>query len=131
MLLAHKIEIRPTDEQADYLNRACGSRRHCYNQLLNHFQQPNVKWSKTNAYQHFINVIRPAFPWYNEVSSRVTRNAIDDLDNAYKHFWRRVKENKPANPKAKTFREKFGYPTFKKKARLSRLRCENLPSSMS
>ena len=117
MLLAHKIEIRPTDEQADYLNRACGSRRHCYNQLLNHFQQPNVKWSKTNAYQHFINVIRPAFPWYNEVSSRVTRNAIDDLDNAYKHFWRRVKENKPANPKAKTFREKFGYPTFKKKGK--------------
>lgn len=117
MLLAHKIEIRPTDEQADYLNRACGSRRHCYNQLLNHFQQPNVKWSKTNAYQHFINVIRPAFPWYNEVSSRVTRNAIDDLDNAHKHFWRRVKENKPANPKAKTFREKFGYPTFKKKGK--------------
>ena len=95
--------------------RACGSRRHCYNQLLAHFQQSGAKWSKAAAYPHFIGVIRPAFPWYNEVSSRVTRNAIDDLDNAYQHFWRRVRENKPANPKAKTFRERFGYPTFKKK----------------
>ncbi len=104
MLLAHKIELRPTAEQAEYFARACGSRRHCYNQLLAHFQQPGVKWSKSAAYQHFIAVIRPAFPWYNEVSSRVTRNAIDDLDNAYKHFFRRVKLG-----------QKPGYPTFKKK----------------
>lgn len=117
MLLAHKIEIRPTAAQADYLARACGSRRHCYNQLLAHFQQPGVKWSKAAAYQQFIAVIRPAFPWYNEVSGRVTRNAIDDLDNAFRHFWRRVNTNKPANPKAKTFRERFGYPTFKKKGK--------------
>ncbi|WP_353573169.1 helix-turn-helix domain-containing protein, partial [Candidatus Albibeggiatoa sp. nov. BB20] len=34
MLLAHKVELRPTKEQAVYLDKACGSRRHCYNQLL-------------------------------------------------------------------------------------------------
>ena len=104
MLLAHKIELRPTVAQADYLSRACGARRHCYNQLLIHFKQDGVKWSKAAAYQHYIKVIRPAFPWYNEVSSRVTRNAIDDLDNAFKHFFRRVKAG--LNP---------GFPTFKKK----------------
>lgn len=104
MLLAHKIELRPTTEQADYLARACGSRRHCYNRLLEHFSKKDVKWSKAAAYQHYIKVIRPAFPWYNEVSSRVTRNAIDDLDNAFKHFFRRVKLG-----------QKPGFPTFKKK----------------
>jgi len=104
MLLAHKIELRPTAEQADYLARACGSRRHCYNQLLEHFSQKEVKWSKAAAYQHYIKVIRPAFPWYNEVSSRVTRNAIDDLDNAFKHFFRRVKLGQTP-----------GFPAFKKK----------------
>ena len=104
MLLAHKVEPRPTPEQADDLARACGSRRHCYNQLLEHFRQDGVKWSKAAAYQHYIQVIRPAFPWYNEVSSRVTRNAIDDLDNAFKHFFRRVKLG-----------QKPGFPTFKKK----------------
>jgi putative transposase len=103
-LLAHKIELRPTPEQADYLARACGSRRHCYNQLLEHFGQKDVKWSKAAAYQHYIQVIRPAFLWYNEVSSRVTRNAMDDLDDAFKHFFRRVKLG-----------QKPGFPTFKKK----------------
>ncbi|MEZ5673471.1 MAG: helix-turn-helix domain-containing protein [Thiotrichaceae bacterium] len=27
MLLAHKIELRPTQEQREYLDRACGHRR--------------------------------------------------------------------------------------------------------
>ena len=105
MLIAHKIEIRPTPDQADYLNRACGARRHCYNQLLAHFSQEGVKWSKKAAYQHYMTVLRVQFPWYNEVSSRVTRNAIDDLDRAYQNFFRRVKA-KAKNP---------GYPQFKKK----------------
>lgn len=105
MLIAHKIELRPTPDQADYLNRACGARRHCYNHLLAHFSQDGVKWSKAAAYQYYMTVLRVRFPWYNEVSSRVTRNAIDDLDNAFKHFFRRVKKGG----------EKPGYPQFKKK----------------
>lgn len=104
MLLAHKIRLYPTLEQADYLLRACGSRRHAFNQLLAHFSQDGVKWSKAAAYQHYIKVIRPQFPWYSEVSARVTRNAIDDLDNAFKHFFRRCKNG-----------EKPGFPRFKKR----------------
>ena len=111
MLLAHKIELRPTPEQKDYLDKACGHRRHCYNQLLEYFSQKNEfgqlvnKWSKAAAYQYYIKVLRVKFPWYSEVSSRVTRNAIDDLDNAFKHFFRRLKlKQKP-----------YGYPKFKKK----------------
>jgi putative transposase len=104
MLLAHKIELRPTPEQMVYLDKACGSKRHCYNQLLAHFAKPENKWSKNKAYQYYINVIRKEFEWYNEVSSRVTRNAIDDLDSAFKHFFRRVKA-----------KQKAGFPRFKKK----------------
>lgn len=105
MLIANKIELRPTAEQADYLNRACGARRHCYNQLLAHFSKDGARWSKAAAYQYYMTVLRVQFPWYSEVSIRVTRNAIDDLDRAYQHFFRRVKA------KAK----KPGYPQFKKK----------------
>jgi len=104
MLLAHKIELRPTAEQATYLDKACGSRRHCFNQLLAHFKEEGVKWSKKEAYQYYIKVIRPEFDWYTEVSARVTRNAIDDLDNAFKHFFRRVK-----------LKQKAGFPRFRKK----------------
>lgn len=104
MLVAHKIQLRPNKHQIEYLVKACGSRRHCYNQLLAYFKQPGIKWNKANAYQYYITTIRQKFPWYNEVSSRVTRNVIDDLDNAFKHFFRRVKNG-----------EKPGYPVFKKK----------------
>lgn len=102
MFLAHKIELRPTDEQIIYLDKACGCRRHCYNELLSYFS--NNKWSKQLAYDYYINVMRKKYQWYTEVSSRVTRNVIDDMDKAFKHFFRRVKLNQ--NP---------GFPKFKKK----------------
>jgi putative transposase len=49
MLLAHKIELRPTPEQQVYLDKACGSKRHCFNQLLAHFSKPENKWSKNSS----------------------------------------------------------------------------------
>lgn len=103
MLLAHKIRLYPTADQADYLDRACGSRRHCFNQLLAHFSRDGVKWSKKAAVEAYKS-LREEFDWYSEVSQRVTRNAIDDLDSAFKHFFRRVKNG-----------EKPGFPRFKKR----------------
>ncbi|MGO0306070.1 RNA-guided endonuclease InsQ/TnpB family protein [Endozoicomonas acroporae] len=103
MLLAHKIELRPTAQQADYLDRACGSRRHAFNQLLAHFSQEGVRWSKQAAHEKY-KELRIEFPWYAEVSQRVTRNTVDDLHNAFTHFFRRVKNG-----------NKAGYPRFKKR----------------
>jgi putative transposase len=110
MLLAHKIELRPTPDQVDYFEKACGLRRHCFNHLLAWFSQKDsdgnliFKWSKKEAYQFFMKVLRVEFSWYSEVSSVITRNVIEDLDNAFKHFFRRVKNG-----------EKPGYPQPKKK----------------
>lgn len=103
MLLAHKVELYPTAEQADYLDRACGSRRHCFNQLLAHFKQDGVKWSKKAAVVAY-SQLRQQFEWYADVSQRVTRNAIDDLDSAFRHFFRRVKAGQTP-----------GFPRFKRK----------------
>jgi len=108
MLLAHKVELRPTDDQIDYFEKACGHRRHCFNHILAWFSQRDsdgnliFNWSKAAAYQFFMKVLRVEFPWYSEVSSVITRNVIDDLDNAFKHFFRRVKNGeKPGYPKPK------------------------------
>lgn len=108
-LLAHKIEIRPNAAQRDYIDRAMGVRRHAYNQLLAHFGNKEIKWSKAAGYEYFIKIIRPQFEFYGEVSGRVSRNAIEDLDNAFKHFFRRVREIKLRG------KGKFGFPAFKKK----------------
>lgn len=103
MLLAYKIELRPTRQQAEHLDRAFGSRRHAFNQLLAHFSQEGVKWSKKAASEKY-KALRIEFPWYAEVSQRVTRNTVDNLHNAFTHFFRRVKNG-----------EKPGYPRFKKR----------------
>ena len=103
MLLAHKIELRPTPTQAEYLLKACGSKRHCFNTLLDYFSQDGMKWSKKAATAYY-KELRADFVWYDEVSQRVTRNAIDDLDLAFKHFFRRVKAG-----------DKPGFPRFKRK----------------
>jgi putative transposase len=93
-----------------YINDVDCPCRHCYNKLLEHFSQKDEvdqlvnKWSKTAAYHYYIKMLRVEFPWYNEVSSRVTRNAIDDLDHAFQHFFRRVKLGQTP-----------GYPRYKKR----------------
>ncbi len=62
-----------------------------------------MKWSKKAAHEKY-KALRIEFPWYAEVSQRVTRNAVDDLYNAFTHFFRRVKKG-----------EKPGFPKFKKR----------------
>jgi transposase len=71
MLIAHKIELRPTNEQKIYLNKACGCKRHCDNHLLAHFSQPDVKWSKYETNQFYINVLR------SDVGFRMLRQLIE------------------------------------------------------
>jgi putative transposase len=116
MLLAHKVELRPKPDQLDYFEKSCGHYRHCWNQMLAWFSQKDsdgnviFKWSKAAAYQFYMKVLRVEFSWYSEVSSVITRNVIDDLDNAFKHFFRRVsKGEKPGYPKPKKrgFKDRF------------------------
>jgi len=108
MLLAHKVELRPKPDQVDYFEKSCGHYRHCWNHMLAWFSQKDsdgniiFKWSKREAYQFFMKVLRVEFSWYSEVSSVITRNVIDDLDNAFKNFFRSVKKGeKPGYPKPK------------------------------
>ena len=101
MLLAHKVQLYPTAAQAEYLRRCCGARRYAYNALLAYFKEPGVKWSKAAAYAYFIAQVRQ--PWMTELTSRAPRNAIDDLDTGFKHFFRRVKAG-----------QRPGFPTFHK-----------------
>jgi putative transposase len=102
MLLAHKVQLYPTTEQAEYLRRCMGARRFAYNALLAHFKDPEVKWSKRTGYECFIKHVRQ--PWMEELTSRAPRNAIEDLHNAFQHFFRRCKLG-----------QKPGFPKFHKK----------------
>jgi IS605 OrfB family transposase len=117
MLLAHKIELRPTVAQQEYLDKACGTKRHCYNQLLEYFSKKENPFSLKAAYDFYKNVIREQFEWYAEISFHISANAIQDLHNAFNHFFRRVKlEQKPGFPnyKAKDYGDSFSMRTPQK-----------------
>jgi putative transposase len=68
MLLAHKIELQPNEAQ--YLNKCCGTVRHFYNQLLERFSKKENPFSLKAAYDFYKNTIREQFEWYQEVSFR-------------------------------------------------------------
>lgn len=98
MLLAHKIEIRPTPEQEQFFENACGSSRHLWNNMVAHFSNKENKFSKKAAREFYYNS-RNEFTWYNELSANIFQSTIDNLENAFKGF----------------FKSKKGFPKFKKK----------------
>lgn len=99
MLLAHKIEIRPTKEQEEKLLQWVGCARHCYNNLLAHFSQNGVKFNKKSAREFYYNTIRVENIWHKDTSQNLQQSVIDDLEDAYKRF----------------FKTKKGYPKFHKR----------------
>jgi putative transposase len=98
MLLSHKVELRPSKEQEQYLLQLCGASRHLWNQLIHHFSGEGVKWSKKSAREKMYS-LREEYIWYSDYSANILRCSIDNLDNAYKRF----------------FKTKKGYPKFKSK----------------
>ena len=99
MLLAHKVELRPSKEQHEKLLQWVGTTRHCFNNLLGNFSKDGVKFSKKTARQHLYNTLRVENTWYSDVSQAILQESINDLENAYKRFFKKL----------------GGYPRFKKR----------------
>lgn len=53
-----------------------------------------------------------AYPWMYEVSKCAAQEALRDLDQAYQHFYRKLKLKAQGK-----FRGKLGFPTFKKRSK--------------
>lgn len=103
MLLAHKIELRPTKEQEAFLFQSVGVRRFVYNAFVEHFSKQENKYSKSSALM-VLKELKREHPWIADVSARTSRNVIDDIDAAFQRFFKNVKAGK-----------KPGFPKFKKK----------------
>ena len=120
ILLAHKIEIRPNQEQKEYLLGAVGSRRFAYNHLVAYYNE-HKKLTKTISVK-LIKELRAKYEWLEDFSTRVIRNCVDDIDKAIKKAWssETVAERNKAIVKALTPKQKqkafrLGMPQFAKK----------------
>ena len=102
--LAHKIEIRPTDEQRTYLSKCCGIRRFMYNQCVNKFvvnYDPNTKFTN-KVVNDFYKSIRSEYEWFNEVTSRAGRVASEDFIVSMNRFFKGTSKKPKFKKKGKS-----------------------------
>jgi putative transposase len=109
VILSQRIRLAPNNAQASFFERCAGASRFVYNWGLAQWQKlhavgEKASWQKLNADLNARKAVE--FSWLDEVPWRVANAALEDLGNAFSHFFRRVKLGK-----------KPGYPRFKSKKR--------------
>ena len=105
MLRAIKIRLYPNSNQAAQINKLLGCYRVVYNQCLNRkiqsYEENNISENQTTL-GHFIHhklLKDDNFIWLREQNTKVLKQALIDMLNAYKNF----------------FERHIGYPKFKSK----------------
>lgn len=106
---AHKIRLCPNNKQANRFARACGVSRLAYNWGLEQWQKQYEAGEKPSAYalkKQFNSIKRAEFPFAYEVTKCAPAHAFNDLECAFRNFFRNVKAGR-----------KPGYPRFKKRGK--------------
>jgi len=107
MFIAHKIELRPTEQQEQFLRQTAGARRFVWNQCL-------AEWNW--AYEHgfkpdkdyivfYFNVLRHRNPWLKDVSMNTIRNTVFDLVDTWNRFFKGI--GKRPRFKKRGFKDSF------------------------
>lgn len=107
---SYKFRMYPNKEQELLLNRHFGSVRFVYNyflaQRIEHYNETKKTLGKFEQSRALTQLKKKdEYSWLNEVSSVALINALENLDVAYKNFFRRVKGGAA----------KKGFPKFKSK----------------
>jgi putative transposase len=116
MIVKHgyKAELDLNNEQITLARKHCGAARWAYNYGLRRKQEAYKAGQKTPSATDLhreINALKKTeIPWAYEVSKCAMQEALRDLDNAFKHFFRKV-----ALKKEGKWKGKCGYPKFKSK----------------
>lgn len=104
---AYKTKLDPTKEQDAYFVGCAGAARFVYNWALADRKSVRESGGKPNKYEQkkrFNALKHEQFPWLAEYPYVIVQESFDHLDNAYQHFFRRIKTGD--NP---------GFPKFKSK----------------
>lgn len=112
----YKTELDLNNEQRTACLKHAGCARFAYNWGLARaqvvYRTTGKRPTAIDLHKH-LNALKPTdFPWMYEVSKCAMQEALRDLDNAYRHFFRKLKLRKEGK-----FRGKAGYPKFKKKSK--------------
>lgn len=107
MEYAYKFRIYPTPEQENLIQRTFGCCRFVYNRFLAARKAAYEERNETIGYtasSAMLTQLKKELTWLKEVDSIPLQEELRNLDFAYWHFFRRVKQG-----------QKPGYPRFKSK----------------
>lgn len=115
---AFKYRSKPTSKHRGKFLQFAGARRWTFNDGLEQRQKAYQATGKTvTYYEQNLELTKrkdiPETSWLGEIHSQIPQQALKDLDQAYKHFFRRLKNKElPGHPKFKKRGEKesFRYP---------------------
>ncbi|AGW91619.1 hypothetical protein N234_16430 [Ralstonia pickettii DTP0602] len=109
MLIAHRIELRPTAEQEDYFRRACGTARFVWNWALAEWNRQYEASLRPNALalkKQFNALKYTEYPWLKDIHRDAHAQPFANLSKAWSKFFDDVKKGKDAHR-----------PVFKRKGR--------------
>lgn len=105
VLKAYKFRIYPDNEQAYFINNCINSCRYVFNWALEQEKneyETNKKMIGKYGLNKKLTELKQDKIWLYETPNQSLQYSIENLDNAYKHFFRRCKKG-----------ETPGYPKFK------------------
>ena len=108
MLKAYKYRIYPNKEQEVLINKNIGCTRFVFNHYLSERIDSYKEEQKSLNYSDNANnlkQLKKEYEWLKEIESTSLQQTLRDLDQAYKNFFRRVKQGG----------DKAGFPKFKSK----------------
>jgi putative transposase len=106
----YRYRLMPTPEQESLLKQFAGSRRFIWNWALARKQQHYRATGKTLSFTSLCKQLtllkqRPETAWLREIDSQSLQQALRDLESAFQHFFRRVRQGE----------KRKGFPKFKAK----------------
>lgn len=130
---AYKFRLYPNKEQSILIQKTFGSCRFVFNRYLDKRMTLYKEEQKTMGYNQCSNdltQIKDEFPWLREVDSTALQSSLKDLDEAYKNFFRRLKQKdmkagfpqfKSKRESRKSYKSKMGVKIFDKAIQLPKL----------
>jgi putative transposase len=113
MLKAVLVRLYPTKAQQEIIASQFGACRYIYNRSLALRKFVFERYGKTLSAHGLIKriaVLKERHPWLKDADSQALQQSVRHMDEAYKHFFRRVKKH-PKGHKG----EAPGFPRFKSK----------------
>ncbi len=109
----YKTELRLNNRQRTLCLKSCGVARFAYNWGLrikiDEYRDTGKSPNAIELHRRLNALKATEFPWMYDVSKCAPQEALRDLDRAFEHFFRRVKNGeKPGFPKFKSRRKEIG-----------------------